>query len=255
VNVDVVVDVGNSFIKWGRCSGGKVTDIATLAPAFPDAWERQLASWTVKKNCQWVVTGSDREHQDRIVRWLAKQNQRVYILDSYSQLPVKLNVKQPEKVGLDRLCNAVGVNSRRSPAAPAIVIDAGTAVTVDLVDEAGVFQGGAILPGLGLMAEILHRRTAALPLLDVGNLKQQLETKAFPGKSTIQAMTIGVEAAFHGGVERIARDYLSKAAHAAGVYIGGGGGALLAKDFSLAECHHWPEMTLEGIRIAAERLG
>ena len=217
MNVDVVVDVGNSFIKWGRCSGGAVTDMATLAPVFPDEWERQLVSWAVKKKCQWVVTGSDREHQDRLVQWLAKQNQRVYALDSYSQLPLNLNVKHAEKVGLDRLCNAVGVNSRRPPAAPAIVIDAGTAVTVDFVDEAGVFQGGAILPGLALMAEILHRRTA-LPLLGVSNLKQQLqeakqqlETRASPGKSTIEAMSIGVEAAFHGGVERLARDYLKMA--------------------------------------------
>jgi type III pantothenate kinase len=254
VNVDVVVDAGNSRIKWGRCSGGAVVEMATLKPAYGEHWVSQVEAWALKRRCQWVVCGSDPARQKRIVMWLTKQNQHVHVLDSYTRLPIGLNVKQPDKVGLDRLCNAVAVNSRRPTGKAAVVIDAGTAVTVDYVDEAGVFQGGAILPGLLLMVDFLHRHTAALPVIKPHELAQLIDPVALPGKSTVEAMVLGLWACFRGGVERVARDYLAKAASGAVFYIGGGDGAVFAKDCPLGESHYWPEMTLEGIRIAAEQL-
>jgi type III pantothenate kinase len=253
VNVDVVVDCGNSFIKWGRCSEAAVVEMATLKPANTEQWPIQLESWALKRKCHWLVSGSDPARQKRMVTWLTKQNQHVQVLDSDTRLPIKLNVKQPDKVGLDRLCNAVAVNSRRPTGKAAVVIDAGTAVTVDYVDEAGVFQGGAILPGLLLMAELLHRRTAALPLIKAEDFKQLVDPVESPGKSTVEALVLGLGACFRGGIERIARAYLAKAPEAV-IYIGGGDGPLVFKDFPVGECHHWPEMTLEGIRIAGAQL-
>jgi len=67
-------------------------------------------------------------------------------------------------------------------------------------------------------------------------------------------MTLGVTACFHGGVARIARDYRKAACDRAVFYIGGGDGPRLSAGFSLGEHHLWPEMTLEGIRIAGENL-
>jgi type III pantothenate kinase len=254
VNVDVVVDCGNSRIKWGRCSGGAVVEMATLDPIRSEPWAIQLESWALKRKCQWLVSGSDRARQKRIIIWLTKQNQRTKLLDSHTHVPIQLNVKEPEKVGLDRLFNALAVNSRRPSGTSAIVIDAGTAITVDYVDEAGVFQGGAILPGVSIMAELLFQHTAALPLVRPEKLSQLNDPVPSPGKSTVEALVLGLGACFRGGIERVARGYLDKAAHGAVFYICGGDGSLLAKDFPLGECHYWPEMTLEGIRIAAEHL-
>jgi type III pantothenate kinase len=256
VNVDVVADAGNSFIKWGRCEGGAVVEMVSISPV-DSKWQGRLDGWPLKKKCQWVVSGSDPVSRGRLAKWLAGKSEQVRILSSHAQLPIKLNVEQPEKVGLDRLCNAVAVNSRKPAGTAAVVIDAGTAVTVDYVDEAGVFQGGAILPGLGLMADLLERRTAALPLLKVADFKKLLATATAPGKFTEQAIALGIAACFHGGIERVARDHAKLAGDRVVVYIGGGDGGFLPDTFPLGEGHEhqrWPEMTLEGIRIAGERL-
>jgi len=254
VNVDVVVDAGNSFIKWGRCDGGAVVEMASLARVAPATWDSQLRKWQLEKKRRWIVAGSNAPRRDRLAEWLGKQDQDVRVLNSYLQLPITQNVNQPEKVGLDRLLNAVAVNTRKPKGVPAVIIDAGTAVTADYVDESGVFQGGAILPGMAIMARFLHEHTAGLPLIKPVEVTQLTGSVALPGKSTVEAMVLGMAACFRGGVERIAHEYMKWSANRAVFYFGGGDGALLAADFKLGEHHHWPEMTLEGIRIAGEQL-
>lgn len=253
MKVDVVVDVGNSGMKWGRCLNGAVAETLVLDLMDTEQWDLCLESWVLKRRCHWAVSGSDLLRLQRITVWIMERNHRVQTLDSYLHLPIQVNVQEPGRVGLDRLCDAVAVNSRRPPGRAAIIIDAGTAVTVDFVDEAGVFQGGAILPGLSLLAEQLNRNTAALPLIKRDELNRLINFVSPPGKCTVDAMAVGIEACFRGGVERVARSYRAKAPDAS-IYVGGGDGPLLIKNSSLGECQHWPEMTLEGIRIAAEHL-
>ena len=89
------------------------------------------------------------------------------VLQYAGELPLRVELEKPDHVGIDRLLDAVAVNSRRAPGVPAVIIDAGSAVTVDLVDGAGAFRGGAILPGLRLMAKSLHDYTALLPLIEL----------------------------------------------------------------------------------------
>ena len=84
-------------------------------------------------------------------------------------LPMEANVEHPERVGIDRLLSAVAVNRLRQPGRPAIVVDLGTACTVDLISVDGVFEGGAILPGTTLSASALHSGTATLPQLAIEN--------------------------------------------------------------------------------------
>jgi type III pantothenate kinase len=253
VNVDVVVDAGNSFIKWGRCAGGKVVERVSLNHDDTEGWNRQLDNWCIAEKRLWAVSGSDPKRQEQIIDWLFNHGQQVKVLDSYDLLPLKLNVKRPEKVGLDRLFNAVAVNSRKQVGVAAVVIDAGTAVTVDYIDAAGVFQGGAILPGLGTMAESLHKQTALLPHVKPDELEFLGGTVKLPGKKTTEAMALGIIACFLGGIERISREYLSLATGQVAFFIGGGDGSWVDRNLSLGEHFWWPEMTLEGIRIAGMR--
>jgi type III pantothenate kinase len=114
--------------------------------------------------------------------------------DAYVQLhagdfPLEVDVLAPQRVGTDRLAAAVAANTRRAADRGAIIVDAGTAVTVDLVTADGVFRGGAILPGLPVAARALRLATDALPLLDAHDL-----TTLPPalGKSTEAAMRSGL---------------------------------------------------------------
>src|SRR5262249_35779112 len=87
----------------------------------------------------------------------------------------------PRKRSIDRLCKARSPNLRRQENVAAILVDAGSAVTIDYIDSAGAFRGGAIFPGFRLMAQALHDHTALLPLVEMD------EAILPPGTSTIHA--------------------------------------------------------------------
>ena len=125
-------------------------------------------------------------------------------------------------------------------------MDAGSAVTVDLVDEQGVFRGGAILPGLRLMAQALHDYTALLPVVHIDG------DAAMPEASTVEAIRAGVVAAVLGGVERLIASVERTAADLQ-VFLGGGDGELLARRLA-RPAEYWPLMTLEGLRLTARTL-
>jgi type III pantothenate kinase len=242
----VVIDVGNTRIKWGLCTGGTVTAVASLAPDQPAAWEQQIRRWGLGP-VVWMLTGVHPERRDRLADWLRKRGDSVHVLDDPHQLPLRVLLEHPERAGIDRLLDAVAVNTRRSGDSSAIIVDAGSAVTVDLVDETGAFRGGAIMPGLRLMAESLHRYTAKLPLIEIPRT-----TPAVPGMSTSAAMEAGIYWAFVGGVRALVEQYVAGRTVSSDVFLTGGDAALLHQHLSGST--FWPEMTLEGIRITAEAL-
>src|SRR5207249_4465914 len=141
---------------------GDVAAWASLPPDDSAAWERQTSVWGLSGGTAWAVGGVHPGRRDVLAAWARSRGDTVLLLESWQQLPIEVAVAQPERVGLDRLFNAVAVNARRAPEAAAVVVDAGSAVTVDWVDARGVFRGGAIFPGFRLMAEALHRYTALL---------------------------------------------------------------------------------------------
>jgi type III pantothenate kinase len=161
-------------------------------------------------------------------------------------LAVKL--AHPEKVGVDRLLDAVAANSRRRPGNPAVLIDAGSAVTVDWVDAEGAFCGGAILPGLRLMIESLHRYTALLPLIEVPQ-----EPPAALGTDTRSAMASGVFWSVLGGIEALIARLSAQSPTPPDLFVTGGDAALMHR--ALTRGMLWPEMTLEGVRLSAVALG
>jgi type III pantothenate kinase len=149
-------------------------------------------------------------------------------------------------VGIDRLAGAVAANRLREAQRPAIVVDLGTAITVDLVNPQGVFLGGAILPGIGMSARALYEFTDLLPLLDLRVLR---EPPPALGKSTTDAMQSGIYWGAVGGVrELIAR--LNADSAPAQVFLTGGAApavaALLAPD-----AHYIPHLVLGGIALTA----
>lgn len=243
---NVVVDVGNSRIKWGLCGPDAVREICSLPPDEPAEWKRQMELWPAARGL-WVVTGVHPPRRDQFIAWLRDRGQHVRLLDDPSDLPLRVLVARPDHVGVDRLLDAVAANSRRTTGTPAVVIDAGSAVTVDLVDASGSFVGGAILPGMRLMAKALHDYTALLPLLPPPD-----QCPTAPGTDTPAAMELGIFWSAVGGIEALLREYRSLYRSEIEIFLTGGDGARLQA--AIPEAHSWPEMTLEGIRLSAEML-
>jgi len=239
VNPDVVVDVGNTRVKWGRCDGARVIEMVALPHDDAAAWDRQADVWRVASGAIWALGGVAPAQGAKLHDWLTQRGFRAIVLDSYRRLPLQVCVEEPDKVGLDRLLNAVAANAARPADRGAIIVDAGTAVTVDYVDVAGRFQGGVIFPGFRLMARALHQHTALLPLVEP---KGRL---APPTKNTTAAIQSGISHAVSGGIAFV-RAELTKAGPAV-TFVTGGDAVLVA----CPDARVWPEMTLEGIRLSA----
>jgi type III pantothenate kinase len=249
MTVDLVVDVGNSRIKWGRCRDGCVAETVSLNSGDRSSWQRQLDIWRLCAASTWAVSGVHPERVQEFVDWLQQRGDQVLHLSSWRQLPLEMEVDFPDQVGIDRLLNAVAAGSRIRGGASALIVDAGTAVTVDWVDDRGVFRGGAISPGFRLMAQALHDHTALLPLVSP---PAERARPSVPGTSTIKAIQAGVFWSVVGGVRALISQMTENARlSSTQIFLTGGDASLLEPVLELQSCY-WQQMTLEGIRIAAE---
>lgn len=254
----IVADVGNSRVKWGLCSadGTQVVDQVSLAEA-PTDWDVALEGWRsraplvdVKGPLVWVLASVRPERSERLRNWLTEQGHAALALQSPEQLPLAIDVVAPRRVGIDRLLNAVAARRRLASGEPAVLVDAGSAVTVDWLDEAHVFRGGAIFPGLRLMAESLHQYTAFLPLVTICEPIPEL-----PARDTTPAIEAGIFHAVVGAIERMVHVLRHKSAQLPRVYLTGGDATLLAPTLvASVDAVLWPRQTLEGILITAEGL-
>ena len=161
-------------------------------------------------------------------------------------IPMAHELPEPVTVGSDRLLNALGAYARAKE--PCVVIDAGTAVTVDLVNSHGVFEGGVIAPGLATMLWSLHERTFALPDVPVPRTRAEVGTQPL-GVTTPSAILLGCVAAVRG----LARLQIDRYAERLGAYprviATGGDAALVFEDDDLIE-HIVPDLTLVGMLAA-----
>jgi type III pantothenate kinase len=247
---DVVVDIGNTRLKWGVCRGGRVTDVLRLPLDEPAAWDAALAKLPPPQAFarQWAVASVNPPALHRFGVWAYPHGGTV-AFETHADLPIKLNVDEPNAVGLDRLCGAVAAKAMVPAGTPAITVDVGTAVTVNLIDADGVFQGGAIFPGPRLMARSLHEHTAKLPLVELTGPA----TDAQPAKSTAAAIRQGIENALIGGVHGAVSLFSGECPVPPWLFITGGGAHLLAgyRANHMPEQRVVPALNLEGIRIAA----
>jgi len=249
MKVDLVADVGNSRIKWGVCRGDVIALTASLPHGDPAMWQRQMEVWDLAGPLAWAVSGVHPRQRDELAAWARERGDTVWLLESPKHLPLRVALPAPDKVGIDRLLNAVAARGRVQRAAPLVLIDAGTAVTVDWVDETGAFRGGAILPGVHLMSRALHDYTALLPEVEVKVVP------SLPATTTALAIQAGVFWAVAGGVKSLVRLIGGEQGTQRDrvIFLTGGGAGLLAPVMDL-DVIVWPEMTLEGIRLSAESL-
>jgi type III pantothenate kinase len=163
-------------------------------------------------------------------------------------IPIALALDDASTVGQDRLLCALAAYSKAKQAC--IVIDAGTAITIDFVDGQGIFQGGVIAPGLRMMLASLHHHTASLPALDL--MKPDDARGAF-GKDTKHAMLLGVRNAAIGLARYTAERYAEAYEAYPQIIATGGDAAMLFDNDGVVE-HIVPDLQLQGIAEAAALL-
>ena len=146
----IAVDIGNSSTKIAVDHMGDDDRWSSTTIVRDDNGLDEL-----KKNvlgdsfsCCWVVCSVNKVRQNRLARWVQsnRPDDQFHII-SADDVPLKTAVESREQLGRDRLLAAWMATNLDDESGPLIVIDAGTAVTIDYVDAAEVFQGGVIYPG------------------------------------------------------------------------------------------------------------
>lgn len=163
---------------------------------------------------------------------------------SYPDMPIRYS--NPEEVGADRIVNAVGAYNRYPTSL--IIIDFGTATTFDVISERGEYLGGAICPGIGIASEALFTRASKLPRVEI--FKPPVRVV---GKDTIGSIQSGIifgyAALVDGMVQRIRAEMKTPSK-----VIATGGLAPLIKNVAEEIESVEPDLTLEGLKIIADRL-
>ena len=215
----LAVDAGNSRVKWALHDGRGFVRDGWVMHADIEALDAQWLSLPAPSAIVIANVAGDgigRRLRKSCERWKTAPR---WASSARSQAGVSNHYDEPSQLGIDRWAALIG--ARRLSSDPCVVVNAGTAMTVDALTAEGEFIGGIIVPGFGLMHESLAVHTARLPA-EPGNFT------SFP-RTTRDAITSGAIQALCGAVERM-RDAMLAAGHQDPVLIfSGGAGELVAR--------------------------
>lgn len=165
------------------------------------------------------------------------------VLEPGTRTGMPILSENPKEVGPDRIANAVGAYSRYG--GPVIVVDYGTATTVDATSAQGEYLGGAILPGIEISLDALFARAAALSRVTM------VAPRRVIGKSTVESIQSGTFYGFGAAVDGLCRRFQQELGPCPVVATGG-----LGERFApFSECieHYEPWLTLHGLRLVYDR--
>jgi type III pantothenate kinase len=191
----IAIDAGNSRIKWGMFGAGNwqaqgvlATSAAARLAEVATAWPQDalIAVSNVAGNAVAQTLRDVLGRRGATILWLRS---------SVAQCGVSNGYERPEQLGVDRWAALIGARALIGDAC--LVVCAGTATTIDLLNAEGVFLGGAILPGYDLMRQSLAQHTAQLPLA-AGHFSEQ-------PRNTMDAIVSGCLMAQAGAIERLYR--------------------------------------------------
>lgn len=181
--LSLIIDAGNTYIKVKCFDIDKIVD----AGQFLNELEAQnfISTYIVaKKNGACIV--SDVRDLSKSFTDFLQNNFKTIFFSHKLQLPIVINYKTPETLGKDRIAAVCGA-SVLFPGRNALIIDAGTAITYDILTADNFYLGGNISPGLQIRFKALNTFTGKLPLVHINKEKQNLF-----GETTEEAIKCGV---------------------------------------------------------------
>ena len=244
----LAVDVGNSKVQALLvCAGEERCRWRVDYDGTPSRWKRQfaLAAATAQREAGRpvpIVVAGVAPSRTAVVEAILRRTWRCrpHRASWRDPWPFRLGIRTPQTLGVDRLANVAGLMALGLT--DGIAVDAGTAVTIDVL-ERGRFVGGLILPGSALMARALHDHTAQLPLVQVG------APVPLVGVDTVSALQAGVQ---HGLAQAL-RGLTATLAEPrrAHTVLTGGAAEVLAP--SLPQARHVPDLLFLGLRLLQAR--
>jgi pantothenate kinase type III len=242
------MDVGNTSVKAALRAGGHWEPLGRVATRPTGGLARRLADALGPalrrrgaERC--LVCSVCPEADEAVASVCGGAGLRAEFFGRDLPVPMPTTLPEPGRVGTDRLLLALA--ARRLSGAPCIVVSAGTAITVDLVDPEGAFAGGAIGPGFGLAAAALSEGTARLPLVEPVPSDRTL------GRDTTEALRSGLYWCCAGGAAALVQGLRAEPGCAdAAVVCTGTDAALLLGALEPFAPRHEPHLIFRGMAVA-----
>jgi type III pantothenate kinase len=253
----LTIDVGNTQTLIGMFDDTELVDhwrIATVAERTSDELFlliRQFIGWSDPK----LVEPADAKMGiaissvvPRVTAALRDMSERLFgvtpcIIEPGVRTGMPILYENPKEVGADRIANAVAAYDLYG--GPSIVVDFGTATTLDAISPRGEYLGGAILPGVEVSMDALFGRAAGLRKVEL------VEPRHVIGKSTVESIQSGAVYGFTGQVDHLVTRFEAEMGES--TVIATGGLASLISPISQKIQHEEPWLTLYGLRIVFER--
>lgn len=157
-----LVDLGNSRLKLAPVIDGRVGEVVAIAhdgEGFADGWDDALPQGF---DAAWVASVAPAALTAALLDALATRGRRIHVARTQAALAgVRIAYAQPGQLGVDRFLALLAARARSTDAT--LLVGIGTALTIDLMDDAGLHLGGRIAPSPSLMREALHARAMQLP--------------------------------------------------------------------------------------------
>lgn len=179
--MNLITDIGNNSTKFYLFNGEQLILHTRKSGTSYDI----IAEWTSQFGIEKAIVSTVVDLDDRQREQFAAIGSPVMWFDSKTATPLEIEYKTPQTLGSDRIAAAVGAWNEK-PGCNLLVIDAGSAITIDFVSKDGIYKGGNIAPGIKMRLKALHEYTGRLPMID-----KEGETPQF-GHDTETAIRSGV---------------------------------------------------------------
>lgn len=249
------IDVGNTQMVIGLFDGARLCDhwrIATVSERTADELAlmvRQFLGVHAGSGAPVAVDGvAVASGVPRVTAALRGMTERYFgtpalVLEPGVRTGMPILYDNPKEVGADRIANAVAAYDLYG--GPSIVVDFGTANTIEAISAKGEYLGGAIFPGIEISMDALFGRAAALRRVEL------VPPRHVIGKSTVESIQSGAVYGFSGQVDALVERFQEELGDCTVIATGGLAETIIP--FSRTIQHHEPWLTIQGLRIVFER--
>jgi type III pantothenate kinase len=231
--MNLIIDIGNTTAKAALTEDG----IIVSKERFPSAGPEVIAGFIGGSKPHAAIVSSVSHDPTLLLQFLRERISHVHHLTWHSKYPFATDYETPETLGVDRLAAAAGALVHH-PGADLLVIDAGSAVTIDLV-SGGTYRGGSISPGLAMRFRALNEYTGRLPLIN------KTDSFEFPAKTTEDAIAGGVVMGLVYEINEYIRTFEKKYSKLVTVITGGDSGVITRH--AGRKILHYPDLVTEGL--------
>jgi type III pantothenate kinase len=231
--MNLTIDIGNTRTKTALFSNNELLETAIWLNWSLVELKKLLAD--KKEVTKVILSATGKIPADGMVEYL-EQNYTFILLSDITPLPIKNEYRTPHTLGKDRIASAVGA-SVLHPNTSCLVIDAGTCVTYDFLQDGTAYIGGLITPGYKMRLQAMNHFTARLPLVE----KEENSEVDIVGNDTKTSLLAGAEMGLVAEIMGIIFIYQKNGMHPFEVILTGGNAEMIGK--------HLHNLQLDFIRI------